>query len=307
MIIVKLQGGLGNQMFQYAIGRKLSMLNKTTLKLDLSFLLDRTTRENFEFREYDLDIFALEPYFATYQDLKNFVTTQGKGIKTQVYKYLVNPFLSQKYIKENSFSFNSNILSLTGNLYLDGYWQSPLYFEDIKAEIKKDFRYISANLPEQGEHLLTLIKANQSVCLHVRRGDFVYNTTNSKVHGFVGLDYIQTAMERMTNIISSPIFIVFSDDINWCLENIKTAHSIIFVSRDYLQQKVNYNRKLELSNTHYLMQSCKHFVISNSTFSWWAAWLSNHDNKIVIYPKKWFNDSSINTSDLMPSEWIQIP
>jgi hypothetical protein len=87
----------------------------------------------------------------------------------------------------------------------------------------------------------------------------------------VGLDYIQTAMERMTNIISSPIFIVFSDDINWCLENIKTAHSIIFVSRDYLQQKVNYNRKLELSNTHYLMQSCKHFVISNSTFSWWAA------------------------------------
>jgi hypothetical protein len=307
MIIVKLQGGLGNQMFQYAIGRKLSMLNKTAFKLDLSFLLDRTTRENFEFREYDLDIFKMQSNFANQKDIQKFLIEQEKGIKAKFYQYLINPILSNKYIKENSFSFDPKVLSLTGNLYLDGYWQSPFYFSDIKVELKKDFTHIDINLTDKGEKLLNLIKTNQSVCLHVRRCDFVNNPINSKFHGSVSLEYIHSAIKKITSFVPSPDFIVFSDDINWCLDNINISEKITFVTRDYLQHQSSNDRKLELRNTHYLMQSCKHFVISNSTFSWWAAWLSNHDNKIVIYPKKWFNDSSINTSDLMPSEWIQIP
>jgi len=295
MIIVKLQGGLGNQMFQYAIGRKLSILNKTELKLDLNFLLDRTPRPNFTYRDYNLNIFNLKVEFATQEQIKPFVNYPDNKIKRKIYTYL---FLGKnnKYINEKQPTCEPDIFKLTGNIYLDGYWQTEKYFSDIKNILYNDFT-IKIPQDKKNQEIAEIIKNSNSVSIHIRRGDYIENKQTYNVHGVCDLDYYNNCINLLLKQIENPHFFIFSDDHQWATENLKLDYPITFV--DHNDGSKNYE---DLR----LMSQCKHNIIANSSFSWWGAWLNQNPDKIVYAPQKWFNDSSKNTKDLIPDQWIKV-
>lgn len=291
MIITKLKGGMGNQMFQYATGRALSIKNNTKLGLDLTFLLDRIPRPNFTFRDYDLDVFNIDALIVPQSEIP-FIHRLFKG-KFGIFFDLIK----RKFIKpigvEKSFNYDSSILDLKGDVYLDGYWQSQKYFENIEDIIRKDFILkdeISLNI----KNLMEVIQKENSVCIHVRRGDYVGN----KVHEIVGKEYYDKGLALISKKIKIDKLYVFSDDIKWCEENMKFEFPVMFVGEEYVGQK---------DEGHLvLMKSCKNFIIPNSSFAWWGAWLSSYKDKIVIVPKQWFGDNSINSDDLIPKNWIRI-
>jgi len=288
MIVVKLQGGLGNQMFQYAFAKNLAMQNKTTLNFDLSFLLDKSPRENFVFRDFDLDIFNLNVFA---EEIK----------KQSVFKKIKSRLTNSKVfnLKEKHFYFEESNFLKGKNSYIDGYWQSEKYFKEIEYQLRKDFSF---------KHLLTTreelmnekIKSTNSVCVNFRRTDFVDLKNSAETHGAVGLDYYYEAIRVIETKISNPVFYVFSDDIDWCEKNFKIDHPTIFVSHKYKGPK--------FSSYLNLMSNCKHFIIPNSTFAWWGAWLSVFEEKIVIAPTNWFKESSLQdqTQDLLPNNWIKL-
>ncbi|MFH1292396.1 MAG: alpha-1,2-fucosyltransferase [bacterium] len=297
MIVVRLMGGMGNQMFQYAVGKQLALKRGVELKLDLGFLLDRTPRKNFVFRNYDLDLFNVDVQIADKDDALDY-----KYYDSVIVRKLVNlktRLFNNKYkvVEEKNFHFDSTILNLTDNSYLIGHWQSYRYFENIADIIKKDFCFKN-NLGEKAFELSQKIKAENSICLNVRRGDYINIPQANQHHGVCAMDYFNQAVEFMNSEVDNPQYYIFSDDIAWCRENFKLEAPSFFVDHQYKEDR--------FSGYLQLMKSCQHFIIPNSTFAWWAAWLSEYQDKVVVAPKKWFNNPKINTQDLIPSDWIRI-
>jgi hypothetical protein len=293
MIIVKLQGGLGNQMFQYALGRNLSLRHNTELKLDLTFLLDRTPKENFVYRAYEMGEFNIQAAIATESELKKY---RWKDSNNRVYRklnYFVRyPF--HRYVKERHFHFDEQVLQAPRNVYLSGYWQSHKYFQDIENVISSDFAF-NDRLILKNRSLAEQAASSNYICLNVRRGDFVTNPSFSSIHGVCENAYFYDALFFMKERLQNPEILVFSDDIEWCRKNLRFDCPAVFMDFD--------------GSSHgylYLMSLCKHFIIPNSTFGWWAAWLCTYAHKIVIAPKKWFNDPNIDTSDVTPSSWLRM-
>ncbi|MCK4744844.1 alpha-1,2-fucosyltransferase, partial [Candidatus Parcubacteria bacterium] len=195
--------------------------------------------------------------------------------------------------KEQHSHFDSKILKLIGNIYLDGYWQSEKYFKNIENSIRKEFT-LKNDLQLKAKKLLRKIKNTESISIHIRRNDYISHKPANQYHGVCHLSYYKKAINVIIKKIDDPHFFVFSDDIDWCKKNLKIKFPTIFVegNKDY--------------EDLILMSKCKHNIIANSTFSWWGAWLNNNPNKIVIAPKKWFRKKSINTKDLIPKTWIKI-
>ena len=175
----------------------------------------------------------------------------------------------------------------------DGWWQSECYFKKESKALRNTFSFKTGIL-EKSKSMFEQIQESNAICLNVRRTDFlkndVLNTTN--------LAYFERAAQYLAERIEDPHFFVFTDDLPWCRKNIKLKHPVTFVSHDLKGEK--------FGNYLQLMKSCQHFIIPNSSFAWWAVWLNENQNKMVVAPQKWFNDSSINTSDLIPSTWIRL-
>ena len=200
-----------------------------------------------------------------------------------------------QYVKEQTINFRPEILTLRDDAYLDGYWQSEKYFSDIQDVIRKEFTV--KNKPDPiNESYLGEIKDCESVSVHVRRGDYVSNPTTNQVHGFLGLEYYQKAMNTMLEKIDTPHFFVFSDDPEWAEKNLTTDAPTTYV-------KHNGTKNYEDMR---LMNTCKHHIIANSSFSWWGAWLASNENKIVIGPSRWFRNKDYNDLDRMPENWLRI-
>ncbi len=289
MIIVRLKGGMGNQMFQYACGRALSLRHNVPLKLDTSFYdlnLKGVTK-----RGYDLDVFTIQADIAEQSDIPFLY----KLYSSKLFVYFVT--LVRKFFKskgqEKSFNFDASIFNKGDNLFLDGYWQSPKYFSDIEEVIRKDF-IVKEALPENIQKLALEIKSQNSLCVHVRRGDYVGNAT----HEVVTNTYYKDAVEVISGKTTLGHVYVFSDDIAWCRENVQFDIPTTYVGDEYAGKKAEGNL--------FLMSLCNHFIIANSSFSWWAAWLSPNKSKIVVCPKQWFADASIDASDVIPLDWIKM-
>ena len=263
MISVTLMGGMGNQMFQYALGRSLSIKNRLPMNLDLSFLNRRDFGPNFVYRNYDLDIFNINPNFGTGGDI----------------------------VKEPHFQYSEDLLNMNidRHINIEGYWQTPKYFNNIEDIIRNDFQFNDI-VPES--NLLNSIRNTNSVMINIRRTDYL----NTNFHGVMGNDYIMRAVEIIKSKVENPNYFIFSDDVQWCIENIHLENMTI-VDHSYAGNKFNYYLQL--------MINCKHFIIPNSSFAWWSAWLNNNTDKVVIAPKNWFN-MDIDTSDLIPDNWIRI-
>lgn len=300
MIITRLEGGMGNQMFQYAVGRALSIKNDTSFGLYLDALLDRTKKENYTFRNYDLDIYNVKaeivgrssvPLMYKYYNntTKDFIL---RGIRYVIKRLF---FIKLKGI-DNGYKFNESVFSLGKNAYLEGVWQSEKYFIDIRDVLIKDFKL--KNPPSENmQNLVKIIEKENSLCLHVRRGDYV----GDKNFEVVDKNYYDNALKYLSSNIKIDKIYVFSDDIRWCEENMKFEFPTMFVGEEYSGEKAE--------GHHVLMRACKYFIIPNSTFAWWSAWLSERDGKIVVAPSKWFPEKSINIDkfqDILPDDWIKI-
>jgi len=294
MILVKLMGGLGNQMFQYAAAKALAEHHGVPLKVDLSFLNDRSAKDNFTFREYELNCFDNSIEIASNNEISIF------KVKNRFYQSimtLLGMSIPLHYF-EQSFKYNESFNELPNEILLEGYFQSEKYFIQIRFLILENFKWRS---PASGINLKLTesIQTVNSVSLHVRRGDFVENKVINNFHGLCDINYYERAISQINNSIKNPTFFIFSDDINWAKKKFGWIPSVIFI---------DHNKGKESFWDMRLMSYCKHNIIANSSFSWWGAWLNTNKSKIVIAPKIWFNDSIINlqTEDLIPSEWLRI-
>ncbi|TAN58437.1 alpha-1,2-fucosyltransferase [Patescibacteria group bacterium] len=293
MIIVKIVGGLGNQMFQYAMGRRLSEQYHTNLKLDIS---DYT--ERYKLRQYSLSHLNINARIASTKEIHSH-KKERYGIFQFMHRLLPNLISSysfQRYITEKDFSFDSSMLSLEDNIYLDGYWQSEKYFFDIQNIIRREFT-IKTSPDSENMSMMERIGAINAVAIHIRRGDYVTNSLTNAVHGTAPLEYYNQAANYMLRAVRNPTFVVFSDDPEWAKKNMKIPAPIIYI---------DHNRSNKDYEDLRLMSSCKHHIIANSSFSWWAAWLNSNPQKVVIAPKRWFADSTKNTKDLLPESWIKM-
>ena len=285
MVIVKLMGGLGNQMFQYAVGRNLSIKNRTKLKLDLSFLNSTTESDNFTKREYELDKLNVEGLLADKADLKYFLSKENN---------LVTKLLNNKKIViEGGFGYDPTILKMRGNIYLEGYWQTEKYFHEIRDVIIREFKPVK-NLSKSADNYNNILSGlEKTVSVHIRRGDYVSKSSVTKFHGCLKNDYYDKAFSLIEKNLNNPTYIFFSDDIDWCKKHFSKKNAIFISGNEPIEDI-------------YLMSVCGHNIIANSSFSWWGAWLNSNSDKIVIAPSKWFNDTSINTTDLLPHDWLRI-
>lgn len=292
MIIVNLKGGLGNPMFQYTAGRRLAEVNKTELKLDVTFLENMQEKANVTLRKYELFALNIQENFATPQEVMKWKNAKNRMLN----EFLPNP--SNPYVKEKHFHFDQSVLTLADNRYLEGYWMSEKYFHDIEPIIRKEFTFRKEVLSE-GRCLHSEILKSDSICIQVRRGDYVTTAAVAKMHQTTSLDYFKRAISLIKTRVENPVFFIFSDDIEWCEENLDELKSKFFAEKELSQHGATTSDYLQL------MISCKHFIISNSTFAWWAAWLSSFKDKIIIAPQNWFNDRKIITEDIYPAQWIK--
>jgi hypothetical protein len=294
MIIVKLSGGLGNQLFQYAFARSVSSKLKTTFKLDQTpfhtyYTLHKYSLQNFTIQENPakpFDFFG----FVWFRSKNNFFNT--------FYKYLrLKSKLMPFYYPEQVFHFDERVFKKDG-VYFDGFWQTERYFKDIGAELRKEIQ-LNRSLSDYSTKILEEILSSTAVSLHIRRADYVSNAATNAAHGTCSLEYYQGAITYIANKVKNPHFFVFSDDYQWSVENFSSLPYPVTCIKNGADK--NYEDLM-------LMSSCKHNIIANSSFSWWGAWLNSNKEKIVIGPSQWFKSTkqSVNTKDVMPEEWLKM-
>ena len=293
-IIVRLMGGLGNQMFQYAFGKAVSIQSNHNLELDLTFLEKKDDIHEYTIRNYELNIFNLNSEIAG----KEKVRSIRKAIDHPLLNRLnlkFPAFFSYHIFREKMFSFDPGYNKLKGNCYLEGYWQSEKYFKSIEELIRNEFEFISEP-GEKNKELLKLITECESVSIHIRRGDMVSLKSASDFHGTCSEDYYEKGIKIILQKLKNPIFFIFTDDPAWA------ASRKLFSGYKIIDWNTNANSYEDMR----LMSNCKHHIIANSSFSWWGAWLNRNTDKIVIAPNNWFRDSTIDTSDLIPESWQRI-
>jgi len=291
MVIVNIYGGLGNQMFQYSTAYALSLLQSKQLKLDIQRF------EKYEIRDFELSCFNLEVNKATLSESK-FLKENIENIFEKLLRKLkgTKKTLPVSYIKEKSYHFDETLLSLKSECYLDGYWQSEKYFSMYREEILKQFT-AKNSLHDDSQAYIEKMQSVPSVSLHIRRGDYVSNPGANSFHGLCSLEYYKSAVEEMNRRVPNAHYFIFSDDLVWAKENLTFIDQISFV--DLGEDVPDYEEII-------LMSKCEHNIIANSSFSWWGAWLGDINERMVIAPKRWFNDENIDTSDLIPDRWIRL-
>lgn len=300
MILLRLMGGLGNQMFQYAFAYNLANNGKVELKVDDTLLLDRSLPDEVvTHRTLVLNkIFDINIHLSNKQDIEYFNGRIYTSLIGKLYNKCLWQFKKYKLVIEKSREFDSALLSLKDDVCLVGSFQSELYFKKYANEIRELYKFRNELLPISFK-LADLLESSASVAIHIRRGDYVSSPLYSDIIGTLPISYYDEAIEIMIQKVSSPTFFVFSDDINWCKKEFeKYLVPIVYIDDVHAGECAG--------NYLQLMTLCKHFIISNSTFAWWGAWLSIHEHKMVIAPNKWFKKEEFNNNQIVPSNWTKI-
>jgi hypothetical protein len=306
MITVKLQGGLGNQLFQYALGRRLQADGKDVVyDIESGYAGQKLRIYNLGHYNVHVDIAPQseiekgqkEEYKKkTYGFIsKSMRFLKSKGIlKTDGVVSKISNRIKSKLPITYNIGYLPHVLQMTDG-YLDGFWQSYKYLDPIRDILLKE---ISLKEPIENTYSETVksILMTNSVALHVRRGDYVHDPTTKQAHYTFGIEYYEKALPIIKEKVLSPTLFVFSDDIAWARENIKTDMPIVFVSKPAIK---DYEELI-------LMSLCKHDIIANSSFSFWAAWLNQNKSKVVIAPLRWDNAYEKEHADLIPPSWIRL-
>jgi hypothetical protein len=293
MILMRLLGGLGNQLFQYSLGRNLSIIKNSTLYLDLSKLHDSEIP-----RQYQLDHFQIKAQIASQNLVKKFVIPDRVDWPGRIRYWAERklPYYYRSYIKEQSIGFDPKIFRVRKNVCLEGYWQSECYFSRIR-----DILLSEITLRDPTDQIFNDLEKNitrsNSISIHIRRQDYVTVPQFTQYHGVCSLDYYHQAIGLLSSRVRAPVFFVFSDDMNWVKNNVDIKYPACFVDLDIAGK--DYQELV-------LLSKCKHHIIANSSFSWWGAWICNQPGKTVIAPKRWFRDPKIITDDLVPQTWTRL-
>lgn len=292
-IIAQLQGGLGNQLFQYAAARALSHKQQRPLLLDQSWF--NQTYEDVTPRELLLPLLNTKGSLISYGIP---IKRPKKALRLAQKFWPIDPFI---FVEQTPFRFDPRLSKAPAfkqqNLYLMGYWQSYKYFESIKSSLLNEISPKNA-IDSHYQKYLGQIQSRSSTMVHVRRGDYVHLASAAKVHGFIGLEYYQQGMASIFEKHPDTHFFVFSDDLEWAKENLPYPNQCTFV--ESLSSSDAVIQELEL------MTHCQNHVIANSSLSWWAAWLSKNPTGSVICPNQWTTDTSMNWSDLLPNTWQRV-
>lgn len=285
MIITKLSGGLGNQMFQYAAGFSVAKRMKTHLFLDTR---DYTYDHNRDFELYNFKISGTIAPEVILPAIK-----KENWLKYKLWKILdLNP----KLLVQNQFDFNSVEGIIKSSAYLSGFWFSEDFFIDVASELRSEFR-LKEEMSKYSQDIMKQIENNTSVSMHFRRGDYVAVEYWKERLGTCSENYYYHALDYIKSIVGENIHIfVFSDSIDWVKSNFKFNVNTYYVSRS--------------SNTFphedlALMSSCRHHIIANSTFSWWGAWLNEKSDKIVVCPDVFYIDPRLEC--ITPKSWKALP
>lgn len=283
-ITVNIYGGLGNQMFQYAAGRALSLHYQVPLYLNIEWFSQKQALQ--EMRVYQLDLF--ENITAPIQKRSSFpCSTIIKRIK----QYLLFSHTTQ----EPHFSYWPGFFEITPPTILNGYWQCEKYFKNFQKEILHDFTFPA--LPESAKKLSKdIAKVSESVSVHIRRSDYINNHQAQAFHGNLHKDYYNEALQTIKYRCGNTKLFIFSDEPQWVRQNFDCCgHSSVIVDLNFPSAP---------HHDMHLMTLCKHHIIANSSFSWWGAWLGNNHG-LTIAPRKWFAQKTFNEyKDIYCKDWI---
>ncbi|MDM9625973.1 alpha-1,2-fucosyltransferase [Rhizobium sp. S152] len=285
-VITHIVGGLGNQMFQYAAGRALSLRTRQPLKIDISSMR-KYRRRDFSLEEFNIEASVADPSDSpVYRPRGFWARTLQKFRKPSPYRYI-------RHVEQ---AFAPEILDLTGLVYLEGYWQSEKYFAGFEDTIRTEFA-LARPMSNARQATLARIKASNAVSVHVRRGDYVTNASANAVHGTIDPEWYAAAMQRMAEKVQDPTFFVFSDDPAWASANLKSQWPVVFIAPQ--------DDGRDAEDMH-LMAACGSHITANSTFSWWGAWLNPNPLKHVIAPLQWFRSTAHDDKDLIPTSWERL-
>jgi hypothetical protein len=283
MIITEINGGLGNQLFQYAAGLSLAEKHQTQLKINVDFKQADTSRT------LGLSHFNIFLESATPEEIKHYSPTSI--LFKKILSYL--PLALQKFYKERQFSYQPDFEKLGPNVYLKGYWQSERYFSTIATQVKDIFtlqpHFYSNILP-----LIEEIKQTESVSIHVRKGDYLLHPY-SDYYATLESAYYNNALAALQDNLPQLKLYVFTDDPKWVKENLALPIPYTLISGVQTRS---------MDEDFQAMLSCKYHIIANSSFSWWTAWLSAREGKKVVAPKEWFKNGPSDTADLIPKSWL---
>lgn len=291
MVTIALSGGLGNQMFQYAAAKALATRLNTSLIADL-YTLNKKTKATP--RSFELDVFTLEI------EKKN--TLKGKLVNK------LHPYIQQN---RNLFSrlgfftdtyamlYQPSFENLRGNITMQGNFQNERYFKSIEDKLRKDFTFRNP-LNGRNKDIAENINRSNSVAIHIRRGDYLTNKGAATNFITCDKDYYESAIKYFVEKIDEPQFYIFSEEFDWIKENLNFENNTVTL--------IDWNKGKNSYIDMQLMSLCKHNIIANSSFSWWAAWLNNNEEKTVIAPSMWFQSEDKNQllNDFYPQEWIKI-
>ncbi len=292
MVIVQITGGLGNQLFMYAAGRRLALHHGTPLKLDISAF------QAYRLRGYLLDRFCIAQEVATPEEIGALKSRAqaGRSRRWGFSSILRRRARSAIFATDDSLAgtYLPEILRTPADVYLQGYWQSEQYFKPVEAAIRDDLR-LKHELAGDNLVLARSIGAADAVSLHIRRGDYASNPYLDKLFGVLPLEYYQRASRSILEALPGAHFFVFSDDPGWASSNLRIDAPLTFVAHNGPEAPQEDLR---------LMSLCRHHIVANSSLSWWGAWLCTNAEKMVIAPAQWFRQQPM--PDLVPDRWLRL-
>jgi hypothetical protein len=290
MVVVKLIGGLGNQMFQYAFAKALALSNNVELKFELSFFNKIHHDKNVAGRNFQLDVFDINEPIATKKEVFSLTQRTPYYLVDKVLNKLIGT--KKSYILEKDLKFNGNLIYEKPPIILEGFWQSEKYFKN-NNQVLSYFQF-AKELNQNSIAVLNKILRSNSVSIHIRRTDYILN---NKTYEIWDIGYYNKAIEFIKASVIDPVFFLFTDDYHWAKTNLISDENFILV-----EGNVNDDSWMDMR----LMSNCKHNIIANSSFSWWGARLNRNENRIIITPQKWYKKDNLNTMDLVPADWVRL-
>ena len=276
-VTVRLRGGLGNQLFQYAAGRALAEQDRRELFLDDVAL--RVERPGATPRTYGLHAFE---------------------IRARCLSEVPAGTVAPTRVVQMRRGFDPYVLSLrpAAHLYLEGFWQDERYFRHLEGDLRRELRFKPGSWCHRPWEAV-LARTASPVCVHVRRQDYVTGRGGGFRLGFCGIEYYADAIQALVERVGEPHFFVFSDDLPWC-ERFLDFHGRPHTFVRGAGNEGGPQRDLRL------MSLCRHFIIANSSFSWWGAWLGAAPDKLVIAPRIWFRDIPDDSAAMTPPDWLRL-
>jgi hypothetical protein len=288
VIVTRLMGGLGNQMFQYAHGRALALQHGGELVLDLSWFSRQAPGDTP--RTYALDDWRLPPEVGvSLQPPRALSGWRHRALATVGSRSL-------RLVREATPGYDPSAARVGDDVLLVGYWQSERYFDCIRDRLLAELVPAAPADPNNAQ-LLATVEEGASVALHVRRGDYLANPRAAAFHGLLDAPYYDTAIRHVRERVEAPRFVIFSDDPQWCRAHLDVGRSATFV---------DHNAGPRAYWDLHVMSRCTHAIIANSSFSWWGAWLNSNPDKLVIAPRVWFRDPVAAAAAIVPDSWLRL-